>query len=70
MNSSDPFTVSTVAYIVAFAVLTVLAIMMRLITLLFPEKRTAEDAAVIAAITTTYQTLSPGSVVTKIEETQ
>jgi hypothetical protein len=70
MNSVDIFAVSTVAYVVAFAVLALLAIMMRLITLLFPERKDSGDAAVVAAVTATYQALSPGVIVTKIEETK
>jgi hypothetical protein len=70
MESSNLFVVSTVGYVVAFAVLAVLAIIMRLITLLFPEGEEAGDAAVVAAVTATYQALSPGVTVTKIEETK
>ncbi len=70
MNSFDILTVSTVAYIIAFALLALLAIMMRLITLLFPERENTGDAAVVAAVAATYQALSPGVTVTKIEETK
>ena len=69
MNSVDLLTVSTVGYIIAFAVLAALAVMMRLITVLFPERKDRGDAAVIAAVTTTYQSLFPGATVTKLEET-
>jgi hypothetical protein len=68
MNSSDVLTVGMVGYLVAFVVLALLAIMMRLITLLFPARKDSGDAAVVAAITSTYQALSPGFTVTKIEE--
>ena len=70
MNSPELLIVSLVGYVVAFAVLAALAIMMRLITLLFPEREDSGDAAVVAAISTTYQALSPGTAVTKIEETK
>jgi len=46
----------------------VLAMMMRLITLLFPERKEHGDAAVVAAVTATYQALFPGVTVTKLEE--
>jgi hypothetical protein len=70
MNSPDLLTVSAVGYFVAFAVLALLAVMMRFITLLFPEREEPTDAAVVVAITATHQALSPGVTVTKIEETK
>ena len=68
MDSTSLFVVSTVGYIIAFVVLGVLAIMMRMITLLFPERKEAGDAALVAAVTATHQALFPGVTVTKIEE--
>lgn len=68
MNSTDLFVVSTVGYIIAFSVLGVLAVTMRLITLLFPEREVSGDAAVVAAVAATYQALLPGTTVTKLEE--
>ena len=70
MNSPDLIVVSTIGYVVAFAVLAFLALMMRLITLLFPERKDSSDAALIAAVKATYQALSPETTVTKIEETK
>ncbi|HSQ75065.1 MAG TPA: hypothetical protein VLT13_05890 [Bacteroidota bacterium] len=70
MSSSDLLTISLVGYVVAFAVLALLAIVMRLITLLFPEQEDTGDAAVVAAVSATYQALCPGTTVTKIEETR
>lgn len=69
MDSPDVLTVSVVGYAIAFVVLASLAVMMRLITLLFPDRERSADAAVVAAITATYTSLSPGVTVTKIEET-
>ena len=69
MNSIDVLAVSTVGFVVAFAVLAVLAMMMRLITLLFPERKDSSDAALVAGVTATYQALFPGVTVTKLEET-
>jgi hypothetical protein len=70
MDSTNLFVVSTIAYIVAFAILAALAIMMRIITSLFPERESSSDAAVVAAVSATYQVLSPGVTVTKIEESK
>lgn len=54
-----------------FSVLAFLAIAMRLIIILFPEKvigAGGEDAAIYAAITSTYARLYPGTKVTGIKE--
>ena len=69
MDSPNLFLVSTIGYLTAFGVLGVLALTMRLITLLFPSREDAGDAAVVAAVNATYQALFPGASVTKIEET-
>ena len=54
-----------------FSVLAFLAIAMRLIIILFPEKLIGaggDDAAIYAAITSTYARLYPGTKVTGIKE--
>jgi hypothetical protein len=51
-----------------FFILILLALSMRLIIFLFPEKKATTDAAIIAALTATMQNLFPGTNVTKIEE--
>jgi hypothetical protein len=45
-----------------------LAAIMRLIILIFPEKAAASDAAVIAAMSATIQAVFPGTKLTKVEE--
>lgn len=69
MGPSDVLIISTIGYIIAFAVLGLLALIIRLITTFFPERQGADDAALLAAVTTTYQTIFPGATVTKLEET-
>jgi hypothetical protein len=60
--------VCTIAFAAVFTLLTVLAAVMHLVTVVFPERRAAIDPAVSAAISTTVATLFPGARVTRIEE--
>lgn len=57
-----------VAFFMVFLILTLLALVMRLIILFFPEKKAVSDAAMIAAITASIQTVFPGKKVTTVEE--
>ena len=68
MNSPDLLMICSSAFAAVFLILFVLAVVMRLIITIFPEKETGTDAAVIAAINTTYHTIYPGTKITKIEE--
>jgi len=65
--SADLLYICITAFAAVFVVLTVLALLMRLILALFPE-RDGDDAAVVAAVTAVALTLYPGTRVTKIEE--
>jgi hypothetical protein len=59
------------SFTAVFCVLAFLAITMRLIMVIFPEKvieTGGDDAAIYAAITSTYGRLYPGSKVTSIKE--
>jgi hypothetical protein len=58
------------SFLAVFTVLTFLAVAMRLIMIIFPEKQieAADDAAVYAAVTSTYSRLYPGMKVTNIKE--
>ena len=58
------------SFAAVFTVLTFLAVAMRLIMVIFPEKQieTADDAAIYAAVTSTYSRLYPGMKVTNIKE--
>jgi len=59
------------SFTAVFCVLAFLAIAMRLIIILFPEKvieAGGDDAAIYAAITSTYARLYPGTKVTGIKE--
>ena len=72
METPELVLVSLIGYIIAFGVLIVLALVMRLITAVFPEAKAAspDDGAIIAAISTTYQAIAPGTAVTRLEETK
>ena len=62
-------TICVSSFIGVFCVLVFLAVAMEVITRLFPEKIAgADDAAVFAAITTTYARLYPGTRIGNIEE--
>lgn len=60
--------VSIVAFAAVFVLLTVLALIMRVIVSALPYKESKTDAALYAAITSTYQSVYPGTKVTRIEE--
>jgi hypothetical protein len=60
--------ICVVAFAAVFVLLSLLALAMRVIVASLPHKETAADAAVLAAITSAYQSLYPGTKVTKIEE--
>ena len=56
------------AFLAVFTLLALLALVMRLITSLFPQLREVITSVQVAAISTTFQAIIPGSQVTRIEE--
>ncbi len=68
MSSTELFFICAVAFLMVFIILALLAFSMRIIILIFPEKKAKLDAAMIAAVTTAVQTIMPGTKVTKVEE--
>ena len=68
MSISDFLSVCGSALISVFMVLIVIALVMRLIILLFPQKEEEVDSAVLAAIASTVSKLYPNSQITNIEE--
>ena len=68
MESTSLFLICGVSFLMVFFILILLALCMRLIIFLFPEKKATTDAAIVAALTATMQNLFPGTNVTKIEE--
>jgi hypothetical protein len=68
MQSTDLLMICISAFIAVFVLLTVLAVLMRLIIVFFPQKKALSDAAVLAAVTTVMHSLYPGTKVTRVEE--
>jgi len=68
MESYELITICTSAFIAVFVILSLLALLMRLIIVIFPSKEVKEDTAVIAAITTVVNKFYPGTKITKVEE--
>ncbi len=68
MNTPDLLSICAVAFVGVFLLLSILAIIMRLIIVVFPERETGTGEAVLAAITATYKTFYPGTIVTRVEE--
>jgi len=56
------------AFLGVFILLTILAIIQRLIVALFPEKDAGVEEVIVAAISTAAGAAFPGTKVTKIEE--
>ena len=69
MASTSILTVCIAAFVLIFLLLSILSIMMRGLTLLFPLPVKKEDSATIAAITAAYHSIYPDKKVTRIEET-
>ncbi|MCP4899375.1 MAG: hypothetical protein GY906_20615 [bacterium] len=68
MDTVNLISVCAVAFVAVFVLLSFLAIVMQLITTLFPARQSVLDSAVIAAISTTVAGVIPGARVTQIEE--
>jgi hypothetical protein len=68
MESLGLLTICISAFVSVFILLTVLALAMRLILVVFPVRTAETDAAIIAAITTAAGRVFPGTSVTRIEE--
>ena len=68
MDTQNLLLICFSAFTAVFFVLSIIAIFMRLIILIFPDKEKDNDAPLYAAIGATYNTLFPGSKITKIEE--
>ncbi len=71
MGSLDLLLICVSAFIGVFILLSVLALIMRLIIAVFPEKAEAvSDTAVVAALATVVTAVYPGTRITKVEEIQ
>ncbi len=70
MESANLLIVCASAFAAVFLLLSVLALVMRLITVVFPQRDSGTDAVVVAAITTTMSTIYPNARITNIEESK
>jgi hypothetical protein len=68
MGSADLVSICISAFLAVFVLLSILAAVMRLILVIFPERNGGSDMAVIAAVTSAMNSIYPGSQITKIEE--
>ena len=69
MPTPDLISICASSFLAVFLLLSVLALIMRLILIVFPDKEVDKaDPAYVGAIATVYQTLYPGTRITKVEE--
>ncbi len=68
MDSLSLLPVCVIAFVSVFFLLAFLAGVMQLITVVFPQRRSSADPALVAAISTTVSSVVPGARVTRIEE--
>lgn len=68
MGHPDLLMICFTAFAAVFLLLTLLAVVMQLITLVFPAVKHRADAATVAAIQAAFQRIWPGANVTRIEE--
>lgn len=68
MDNADLLSICGSSFLWVFILLAVLAVVMRIITAIFPQAKGAADKAVVAAISSTMASIYPGTKVTRIEE--
>lgn len=68
MDSPELLYACASALMAVFVLLSILAITMRILIAVFPEKVMQGDAAMLAAVTTVLSAKYPGMRVTKVEE--
>ena len=68
MPSQNLLIISSIAFLFVFAILALLAVIMRLIIIIFPEKKILTDSAVLAAVSGAVLSFFPGTKISKVEE--
>ena len=68
MNSPDLLVICFSAFVAVFVLLSFLAVVMRVLLAVYPEKVGGIDPATIAAVTAAAAYVFPGTKVTKVEE--
>ena len=70
MERPDLLMVCIASFSAVFLLLTFLAVVMRILIQVLPEKLAKVDPAVLAAITATVSALYPGTRITRVKETE
>ena len=68
MDTPDLLLTCIISFTTVLILLSLLATIMKLIILVFPAKDDEQDAAIVAAITSAYNTHFPGKKIIKIGE--
>lgn len=68
MASLEFLRICGAAFLSVFTILIVLALVMRLIIIIFPEKKAGVDAEVVTALAASLQSVFPGTKITRLEE--
>ena len=68
MNPQSLLVICSSAFIAVFLLLTFLAIVMRLLMVIYPKKMDGLEPAIVAALTAAATYAFPGTKVTKVEE--
>ena len=68
MTDTSPLTMCGTAFTAVFFILSFLAAMIRLITVVFPQRPGRQDIALYGAIASAVAVLFPGARVTHVEE--
>ena len=68
MDVTSLFSACLIALISVFVLLGTLALIMNLITVVFPDRLASMDSVLVAAISTAVASMYPGARVTRIEE--
>ena len=68
MPTQDLLTISTIAFGAVLFLLALLAGIIRLITIVFPARDAESDTVLVAAVTSVYSALYPGTKLTTMEE--
>ena len=68
MGQTELLLICVSAFIAVFILLSILALVMKLIIVVFPMKAGQSDAVLLAAVATVVSSIYPGTTLTKIEE--
>jgi hypothetical protein len=68
MEQLDLLMICVASFTAVFTLLAFLAVVMRILIQVFPEKVAETDAAILAALTTAVSALYPGTKITNVEE--